>query len=47
VVEKHAGDLTCHSEVGRGTEFRIRIPIESLGDEDEMDQIKPQKQEVG
>lgn len=47
VVEKHAGDLTCHSEVGRGTEFRIRIPIESLEGEDEMDQIKPQKQEVG
>jgi signal transduction histidine kinase len=27
VVEKHKGKLTCDSEVGRGTEFVIEIPI--------------------
>nr|WP_225895711.1 ATP-binding sensor histidine kinase [Dendronalium phyllosphericum] len=27
VVEKHKGKLTCNSEVGRGTEFVIEIPI--------------------
>jgi two-component system, NtrC family, sensor kinase len=26
VVEKHQGTLTCISEVGKGTEFRIKIP---------------------
>ncbi|QLE57988.1 PAS domain S-box protein [Nostoc sp. TCL26-01] len=27
VVEKHQGKIECHSEVGRGTEFIISIPI--------------------
>ncbi len=27
VVEKHGGDLSCISEVGKGTEFTIEIPI--------------------
>ncbi|MGK7921622.1 MAG: AAA family ATPase [Trichodesmium sp.] len=27
VVEKHGGDLSCISEVGKGTEFVIEIPI--------------------
>ncbi|OZH56123.1 serine/threonine protein kinase, partial [Hydrocoleum sp. CS-953] len=27
VVEKHGGDLSCVSEVGKGTEFIIEIPI--------------------
>lgn len=29
VVDKHSGSLTLESEVGRGTTFRIRLPIES------------------
>lgn len=29
VVDKHGGSLTFESEVGRGTTFRIRLPIES------------------
>ncbi|MEO1428935.1 MAG: ATP-binding protein [Cyanobacteria bacterium J06633_8] len=29
VVEKHAGTLTCLSELGKGTEFCVQIPIES------------------
>ncbi|MBV6624611.1 MAG: GAF domain-containing protein [Rivularia sp. (in: Bacteria)] len=28
VVEKHGGNLTCISELEKGTEFRIQIPIE-------------------
>ncbi len=28
VVEKHGGKLECFSEVGKGTEFRIEIPIQ-------------------
>jgi PAS domain S-box-containing protein len=28
VVEKHKGELDCISEIGKGTEFIIRIPIE-------------------
>ncbi|MGB8689678.1 MAG: PAS domain-containing protein [Microcoleus sp.] len=31
VVEKHKGVLDCISEIGQGTEFIIRIPIESPG----------------
>ncbi|MEC4894788.1 MAG: GAF domain-containing protein [Oscillatoria sp. PMC 1051.18] len=27
VVEKHSGNLLCHSEVGKGTKFEIFIPI--------------------
>ncbi|ABG52660.1 histidine kinase [Trichodesmium erythraeum IMS101] len=27
VVEKHGGNLSCVSEVGKGTEFIIEIPI--------------------
>ena len=27
VVEKHRGELECHSQAGRGTEFVIKIPI--------------------
>ena len=30
VVEKHRGKLECFSELGKGTEFRIEIPM--LGD---------------
>ncbi|MFB2770534.1 AAA family ATPase [Pelatocladus sp. BLCC-F211] len=29
VVEKHGGTLTCKSELGKGTEFAIAIPIEN------------------
>ena len=28
VVDKHGGELTCRSEVGKGTTFFIRLPIE-------------------
>lgn len=28
IVDKHHGQLTCHSQLGQGTEFVIRIPIE-------------------
>jgi len=28
VVEKHKGVLDCISEIGQGTEFMIRMPIE-------------------
>ena len=28
VVEKHKGSLQCISEIGRGTEFIIEIPID-------------------
>ncbi|MGL5132487.1 MAG: ATP-binding protein [Planktothrix sp.] len=27
VVDKHGGELTCHSQLGQGTEFRIKIPL--------------------
>ncbi|MGI0485721.1 ATP-binding protein [Pantanalinema rosaneae CENA516] len=27
IVEKHQGQLTCHSEPGQGTEFNIEIPL--------------------
>jgi two-component system, NtrC family, sensor kinase len=27
ITEKHGGALTCHSNVGEGTEFMIQIPI--------------------
>ncbi len=27
IVERHSGKLSCHSEPGKGTEFRIEIPI--------------------
>nr|WP_261204070.1 GAF domain-containing protein [Laspinema sp. D2d] len=30
VVEKHGGSLTCLSQPGQGTEFRIEIPIQPL-----------------
>ncbi|MCT7971526.1 GAF domain-containing sensor histidine kinase [Laspinema olomoucense] len=30
VVEKHGGCLTCLSQMGQGTEFRIEIPIQPL-----------------
>lgn len=30
IVEKHGGQLTCNSVLGKGTEFLIKIPISSL-----------------
>lgn len=30
IVKKHNGDITVESELGKGTTFRIRIPIEGL-----------------
>jgi signal transduction histidine kinase len=27
VKDKHGGELKCYSEVGRGTEFAIELPI--------------------
>ena len=29
VVEKHQGELTCHSVMGEGTEFAIALPVGS------------------
>jgi len=29
IVEEHGGVIICHSEVGRGTEFNIRLPLEA------------------
>ncbi len=28
IVQKHGGELTAKSEVGRGTEFRLRLPLD-------------------
>nr|WP_277882680.1 ammonium transporter [Oscillatoria sp. FACHB-1406] len=28
VVERHGGEMTCHSELGRGAEFNIEIPVQ-------------------
>ena len=28
IVDKHQGQLSCHSQPGQGTEFVIRIPIQ-------------------
>ena len=30
IVEKHGGRLTCHSEVGEGTEFILEIPMTQI-----------------
>ncbi|MDY6939208.1 MAG: PAS domain-containing protein [Cyanobacteriota bacterium] len=27
IVERHGGQLSCNSQIGRGTEFRVEIPI--------------------
>ena len=32
VTEKHGGSLTFSTEVGRGTTFYVRLPIEASGD---------------
>ncbi|WP_338421747.1 HAMP domain-containing sensor histidine kinase [Nostoc flagelliforme] len=31
VVQKHSGVLRCESEVGKGTEFWIEIPLHQVG----------------
>jgi signal transduction histidine kinase len=33
VVEKHGGQLYCFSEMGKGTEFVIQIPLHQGGKE--------------
>ncbi len=30
IVEKHDGNLRCHSTLGEGTEFVVEIPINQL-----------------
>ncbi len=30
IVEKHQGMIECHSQVGQGTEFKIKIPVQQL-----------------
>ena len=32
IIEEHGGTLTAQSEVGRGTSFRIRLPLAGEGD---------------
>ncbi|MEA5571641.1 PAS domain S-box protein [Calothrix sp. UHCC 0171] len=32
VVDRHGGELHCHSQLGEGTEFAIEIPMSQLGD---------------
>jgi len=31
IVARHGGELTCHSEVGQGTRFTVRIPVGGPG----------------
>lgn len=31
VVEKHGGQLFCHSQLGHGTEFVVQIPVRQVG----------------
>jgi signal transduction histidine kinase len=33
IVEKHGGQLHCFSEIGKGTEFVIQIPLRQLAEE--------------
>ncbi len=30
VVDRHGGDITFASEVGKGTTFRVRLPLEPV-----------------
>jgi two-component system, NtrC family, sensor kinase len=47
VVEKHQGTLTCVSEVGQGTEFRIEIPCAAPAEKVEsLNLVEPSKQVV-
>ena len=31
IVEKHSGKLNCFSKRGKGTEFRIQLPVSQTG----------------
>jgi two-component system, OmpR family, sensor kinase len=33
IVERHGGQITCTSEVGRGTRFLVRLPLEAAADQ--------------
>jgi signal transduction histidine kinase len=33
IIERHGGSLTVHSELGKGTEFAVRLPTKESGDE--------------
>ncbi|MCF6267136.1 MAG: ATP-binding protein [Desulfuromusa sp.] len=35
IVKKHGGEILIASELGRGTTFTIRLPLESKGERDE------------
>jgi len=37
IVEKHGGNLTCETEVGKGTTFHITLPIEGAGEGSETE----------
>jgi signal transduction histidine kinase len=41
VVEKHGGELTFETQLGRGTTFVIRLPIEPSTPETTSDEAHP------
>ena len=41
IVEKHGGTLTFDTEVGKGTTFTIRLPIETEEKWPDIDSINP------
>ena len=32
IIEQHGGDISVESEVGKGTEFRIKLPVDKSVD---------------
>jgi two-component system NtrC family sensor kinase len=38
IVTRMGGEIDAHSEIGSGTEFRIRLPIERKGAEDDEEE---------
>ncbi len=40
IIHAHGGTLTCCSDVGKGTEFRIELPLAGAGPADSPDRIE-------